>query len=263
MMKLIGVRTLKNHLSEVAEIMGVDEDIVWVLPKVKYPNNMIGSTNKLFYDALRALNLCDTKTVLDIPCGVGGVSVYLAKEYGVTVYGYDVMAGFIDNAKEYAHKNNVQHLCHFAVDDIRNVVNKGKEYDALIWKSPPHIWEDCAQTIKNLRKCIKHDGYIFIDDAFLYDEYKDAYPGYETRDEMLKSVTAHGDTIVYYSEEGGEDIYEDGFQFEREAISNAINNSKDSAEIEALERLLKRMDELYISDGETFGGYYMILQINK
>jgi len=255
---------LKNYLSDVAEIMGIDEDIVWILPKVKYPNNMLGSTCELFYDALRSLNLTNTKTVLDIPCGVGGVSVYLAKKYGVTVYGYDVMAGFIDNANDYASKNNVQHLCHFAVDDIRNVVNESKEYDVLIWKSPPHIWENYEQTIMNLRKCIKHNGYIFIDDAFLYDEHRDAYFGYETSGKILKSVTAHGDTVVYYSEEdGGEDIYKDGFQFEREAILNAINDSNSSTEIEALERLLKRMDELYISDGEMFAGYYMILQVNK
>ena len=254
---------MKNHLSEVAEIMGVDEDIVWVLPKVEYPNNMIGSTNKLFYAALRSLNLTDTKTVLDIPCGVGGVSVYLAKEYGVTVYGYDVMTGFIDNADNHALKNNVNHLCHFAVADIRDVINKGTEYDALIWKSPPHIWENYEQTIMNLRKCVKHNGYIFIDDAFLYDEHKDAYPGYETSEEILKSVSAYGDTIIYYSEDGGEDVYEDGFQFERAAILNAIDASNNSAETQALERLLERMDELYISDGEIFGGYYMILQINK
>ena len=143
---------MKNYLSEVAEIMGIDEDIVWVLPKVKYPNNMIGSTSKLFYDVLRSLNLNTDKTVLDIPCGMGGVSVYLAKEYGATVYGYDVMEGFIDNANAHALKNNVQNLCHFAVDDIRNVVDKGVEYDVLIWKSPPHIWENCEQTILNLRK---------------------------------------------------------------------------------------------------------------
>ena len=255
---------MKNNLSDVAEIMGIDEDIVWVLPKVKYPNNMIGSTSELFYDTLRLLKLTGAKTILDIPCGVGGVSVYLAKEYGATVYGYDVMEGFIDNANNYAIKNNVQHLCHFAIDDIRNVVNKGKAYDVLIWKSPPHIWENYEQTIMNLRKCIKHNGYIFIDDAFLYEAHKDAYPGYETREEILNSVTAYGDTIIYYSEEdGGEDIYKDGFQFEREAIINAIKDTSDSAEIDALERLLEAMDGLYISDGEMFGGYYMILQVKK
>ena len=255
---------MTNFLSDVAKIMGTDEDIVWILPKVKYPNNMLGGTSKLFYESLRCLNLADGKTVLDIPCGVGGVSVYLAKEYGAAVYGYDVMEGFIDNAKKYAYENNVGCLCHFAVEDIRNVVNKGKEYDALIWKSPPHLWENYEQAILHLRKCVKDKGFIFIDDSFLYDEHKDAYLDYDTREEMLKGVAAHGDTIAYYKEEDGEeDIYSDNTEFEREAVVNAMNESNDPAEIEAFKKYLKCIDYWEETDKEIFGGCYMILQINK
>ena len=255
---------MKNYITDVANIMGVDEDIVWVLPKIKYPNNMLSGTCEFFYDALRSLRLTSDKIVLDIPCGAGGVLVYLAKEYGVTAYGYDVMAGFIENANEYALKNNVQHLCHFAVDDIRNIVNKGKEYDALIWSSPPHLWENYEQTIKHLRKCVKHDGYIFINDSWVNDAaHKDIYPNYETREEMLQSVIAHGDTIVYYTEEDGDDIFNEGYEFERQAVINANNDSNDPIEKKALEKLLTNMDNWDETDDQLMGGCYMVLQVKK
>jgi SAM-dependent methyltransferase len=255
---------MKNHISDVAEIMGVDEDIVWVLPKIKYPNNMLSGTCEFFYLALQKLNLISGKTVLDIPCGMGGVSVYLAREYGATIYGYDVMAGFIENANDYAIKNNVNHLCHFDVEDIRNVINKNIEYDALIWSSPPHIWENYKETILNLRKCVKHNGYIFISDSWVNaEEHKNIYQNYDMREEMLNYVTAYGDTIIYYTEEDGEDIFNDGYEFERKAVINAINDTHDPAEKKALNKILVSMDKWDETDDELMGGCYMVLQVNK
>ncbi|MCL2407748.1 MAG: class I SAM-dependent methyltransferase [Defluviitaleaceae bacterium] len=253
-----------DYKTDVAGIMSIDEDIVWILPKVKYPNNMITGTCSLFYEALGKLDLTPEKTILDIPCGMGGVSVYLAKEYGSTIYGYDVMPGFIDKANEYATKHGVRYLCHYAVGDIREVVLAGVTYDALIWSSPPHLWDNYDETIKHLRACVKDKGFIFINDAWVNDvKNKDIYPNFGTRAEMLKAVVAYGDEVVYYTEEVGEDIYDEGFAYERKAVITAIEDAGDPMEKAALMKLLKSIDKANKMDADFMGGCYMVLRINR
>lgn len=254
---------MSNNLHEVAKIMGVDEETLKVLPKIKYEGNWLNCWRDELPDIFSSLNLTSQTTVLDIPCGQGGVSVYLAKEYNVTVDGYDLLQGFIDNANKYAMEHNVENLCSFFAEDIRIAIEKKKEYDLLLWIAAPHIWQNYRQTIGNLRECVKHNGYIVIADAYLYtDEFKDVQPDYETLDETLKAVAEYGDTIIKLIDYK-DTLWAGDYQKDRGAVRMAINNADNRMEKEALEKYLEDMNESELSDTECFGLYILVVQVIK
>lgn len=254
---------MPNNLDEVAKVMGVDKETVKALPKIKFKSNLLNPWGDELPDIFRSLDLNSQKTVLDIPCGQGGVSVYLAKEYGVTVDGYDLLPGFIDSANEYAAANHAQRLCNFFAGDIRAAIDSGRKYDLVVWSAAPHIWEDSKQTVENLRKCVKHNGYIVIADAYLYsDGFKKVQPDYETLDEILAAVTAYGDTIVKFADYKNT-LWAKNYQTDRAAVRKAIGDSDNFMEKEALQKYLEGINESERSDTEYFGLYSLVLQVAR
>jgi len=254
---------MTNNLYEVAKVMGVDEETVKALPKIKFKDNLLNPWGNELPNIFRMLDLTSQKTVLDIPCGQGGVSVHLAKEYGITVDGYDLLQGFIDNANEYAMEHSVQNLCNFFADDIRTAIETGKEYDLVLWSAAPHIWENYKQTVENLRKCVKHNGYIVIADAYLYtDEFKAIQPDYETLSETMKAVTEYGDSIVKLIDYK-DTLWAKNYQTDREAVIRAISNSDNHMEKEALKKYLEGINKSEQSDIEHMGLYILVLQVAK
>ena len=243
--------------------MGVDEETVAILPEIRFADNVLNPWREELPKIFRTLNLVPNQTVLDIPCGQGGVSVHLAKEYGVSVDGYDLLKGYVDNANDYATEQKVSGLCKFYTDDIRNVIDKSDEHDLLLWIAPPHLWSNYNQTIENLRKCVKDKGYIVIADAYLYtDKLKSEHPEYETFAETSRAVTEHGDTIAELIDYK-ESLWAKNYQEEREAIVRAINSSSNPTEKEALEKYLEQFNAGEPIDKEHFGLYILVLQINK
>lgn len=254
---------IQSSLYDVAKIMDVDEETLHLLPKIKYKGNLLNPWGGELLNIFRSSNLSPIKTVLDIPCGQGGVSVYWAKEYGVTVEGYDLFGGFIDNANEYAAANNVKGRCHYAAEDIRAVIEKGKEYDLVLWSAPPHLWDNYEQTVENLRKCAKPGGYLVIADAYLYsEEQKSVQPEYETLEETRKSVTAYGDIIVRLTDYK-DTLWASNYQSDRNAIIKAIGSSENRREKDILTNYLKNVNEMESFDTECFGLYILVLQVHK
>lgn len=253
---------MTNPLHEVAKIMGVDEETLGILPKIKYPRNLLNPWGDALLDAFRPL-LSPGKAVLDIPCGQGGVSVCLAKEYGVTVDGSDLFQGFIDNANAYAAEQHVQALCHFRAEDIRTAISRGKAYDAVLWSAPPHLWADYAQTVAHLRKCVKPGGYLVIADAYAYtSEIKAQQPDYETLEETLQSVSACGDTIIACTDYKGT-LWAQNHQSDREAVARAIRQADTPAEKALLEKYLESLYESEQVDTASFGLYILVLQVTE
>ena len=254
---------MELNLQEVAKIMDVDEEMLPLLPKIKFEGNMLNPWAKELPDIFKEINISKDKTVLDLPCGQGGVSVYLAKEYGVAITGYDLFEGFVDNANEYAREENVSDRCHYFVDDIRNVIKIDKEYDLLLWIAVPHTWDNYKETIENLRKCVKNSGNIVIADAYLYDsESKNVLPDYETLDETLKGVTEHGDKVIKLIDYK-ENLWTKNYKTDREAVVKAINDADNQLEKEALEKYLNHLNESEAFDIKHLGLYIMVLEIIK
>lgn len=72
-----------------------------------------------------------TGRALDLACGTGGAAVWLAQR-GMAVWGCDVSAVAISQARELAERCGVAARCHFEVCDLDNGLPAGSPADVLI-----------------------------------------------------------------------------------------------------------------------------------
>jgi len=114
----------KQQIDDLKKIMSAEKDMIPLLPLFRPKNRILNPWEKQFPKIFKKLRLKKGMTVLDIPCGQGGISVPLAKIYGVNVIGYDIIPAYVRYAKEYATEKGVSELCSYNTGDIREVVKR-------------------------------------------------------------------------------------------------------------------------------------------
>ncbi len=95
-------------------------------------------TEVLYKKALELANLDKTKTVLDIYCGIGTISLYAAY-YAKSVIGVEIVDVAIKDAKENAKMNSVKNAefyCGAAEDVVPKLINGGTKPDVVIIDPP-------------------------------------------------------------------------------------------------------------------------------
>jgi ubiquinone/menaquinone biosynthesis C-methylase UbiE len=108
--------------------------------------------------------------VVDLGCGKGAVSLAIAKEFGFRVLGIDALPQFIEDAKIDARQEKIDHLCSFTVGDIRKVLQTYHQFDLAILGAVGYIFGDLEKTIQRIKTCIKDDGAILMDDAYVEED---------------------------------------------------------------------------------------------
>lgn len=102
-------------------------------------------TEKLYAKALEYANIDKTKSVMDIYCGIGTISLCAAKR-AKNVIGVEIVKKAIDDAAENAETNNIQNVLFYA-DSAENIVPKlisrGETPDIIIL-DPPRSGSDEA-----------------------------------------------------------------------------------------------------------------------
>ena len=79
------------------------------------------------------LNLKPGQKVLDIGCGTGGSAFFMARNYGVDVYGYDLSTNMIGIAQDYRNEMEaaVKHRVQFYVEDAMTMEYPDNFYDVV------------------------------------------------------------------------------------------------------------------------------------
>ncbi len=77
----------------------------------------------------RKLRLKPGMIVAEAGSGWGGLSRYMAREYGVKVHAYNISRAQLDYAREEARRQNLDHLIDYIEDDYRNIDG---QYDAFV-----------------------------------------------------------------------------------------------------------------------------------
>ncbi len=77
----------------------------------------------------RKLRLRPGETVVEAGCGWGALAIYMAKQYGVKVYAYNISREQIAHARQRAHAEGLDGRVHFIEDDYRNIFGK---FDAFV-----------------------------------------------------------------------------------------------------------------------------------
>lgn len=251
----------KQHTEDIKKIMSIEEEMIRLLPQLEDKLGLLNPWVRQLPGIFRGLKLKRNQTILDIPCGKGGVSIPLAKKYGVKIIGYDIVDGYIEYAASLAKKNGVGNQCIFKVEDIRKTTKQKNFCDLLLWIAPPHLWKTSKETIKALRNCVKNGGLILIADAYLYKPTK-KYEDYETLDSTNKGYTAFGDEIIRFIDYK-DTLWKEDYNRARKSAEEALKKIKDAHDKKIVSKYLKSLDEDEASDTKYMGLGIWIIQVNK
>jgi len=251
----------KQHTEDIKKIMGIEEEMIRLLPQLEDKLGLLNPWVRQLPGIFCGLNLKRNQIVLDIPCGKGGVSIPLAKKYGVKVIGYDIVKGYVEYAASQSKKNGVGNQCTFKVENIRKTTKQKNICDLLLWIAPPHLWKTSKLTIKALRNCVKNSGQILIADAYLYKPTK-KYEDYETLDSTNKGYTAFGDEIIRFIDYK-DTLWKEDYNRARKSAEEALKRIKDAHDKKIVSRYLKSLDVDEASDAKHMGLGIWIIQVNK
>jgi SAM-dependent methyltransferase len=96
--------------------------------------------------------------VLDIACGKGRTSVYVAKKFGCRVVGIDLREDSIEEAKKFAIKNKVDHLVSFQVADAQNLPFSDNEFDMTLSQAMLILVDDKKKVVEEAARVLKPGG---------------------------------------------------------------------------------------------------------
>ena len=177
------VRTIRGESYITDEIGGVK---FCISPLSFYQVNPV-QTEKLYQKALEYAGLTGKETVWDIYCGIGTISLFLAKE-AKKVYGVEIVPDAIEDAKKNAALNDIHNVKFFvgkAEDVLPKQYEKHQIYADVIVVDPPR--KGCEQAVLDtiLEMQPKRVVYVSCDSATLARDIKTlAEDGY-----VLKAVT--------------------------------------------------------------------------
>ena len=162
-------------------------------------------------DILRRTGLPPESThVLDLGCGKGAVSIHLAKHLGFRAHGVDFFEPFVDNARSRAVEHRVQHLCTFEVADMREAVDRLKEFDVAVYASVGGVLGNHYNSVLRIRQTVRPGGYIVIDDGYLAGSKqpdRNGWGHYVSHEETVRQLTAHGDDLLHEVRISSDDMH--------------------------------------------------------
>ncbi len=226
-----------------------------LLGRLEYPDHMLNPWSRLLGGELAHLDLGPGARVLDPACGMGGVAVMVAREFGASVQGYDVLAGHVGKAEAFAVAQGQGERCVFAVADVRDVVGEARGYDALLWIAAPRVWSDAAVTIRALRRCVRPGGTVFIADAYRGEDLPQTLcPGMQTLDETTEGLAAEGDTVTLVPDPPTD--WEGDTAVARAAARRLWDSLRDPDERGVVERYLAQLDASGERDAVELGSAF-------
>ena len=117
---------------------------------------------KLYNIGVEAAKITLNDTVFDLYCGIGTISLFIAK-YAKKVYGVEIVEQAIENAKENAILNNINNVDFIAGDTevvLDDLINNKKIIPDVVMVDPPRKGLD-GRSIDNILK-IKPDRVVYI-----------------------------------------------------------------------------------------------------
>lgn len=126
----------------------------------------LGSMPEYVIELIRRNDLGKEKNIIDLGCGKGAVLIKLAQQFEITAIGVDIVADFIEEAKEHAKICGVSEKIRFETEDILETIKKTSQKDIVIYGYDSEILGDLGTTLRQLTKCVKPDGYIILE--FMY-----------------------------------------------------------------------------------------------
>jgi arsenite methyltransferase len=121
--------------------------------KILHPGGM-KATDKL----IELIKIDKNKRVLDLACGKGLTSIYLAKKYGCQVVGIDIREKSIEEANYLSKKKGVSHLVSFKVADASKLPFSNNEFDIIFSQAILGLVKNRTRVIEEIVRVLKPGG---------------------------------------------------------------------------------------------------------
>jgi ubiquinone/menaquinone biosynthesis C-methylase UbiE len=191
-------RLTQEQERQIAAALETTPDLLPFLSELLADIWALGSWPAVIAEMLGARDLPRSTRVLDLGCGKGAVGIQLARDLGFRVLGADLFEPFIREARERAQREGVDDLCEFRVAEARDVLMSGGDFDVVIWAALGGALGSFDRCVGQLRRVVRPNGYLVIDDGFLVSEHaiaRSSYDHYTSREETHRLLTRHGDEL--------------------------------------------------------------------
>ena len=118
---------------------------------------------------IREMDASPSKGILEIGCGLGNISYYIAQNTSMQVTGTDICVPFIEEARETYILPNLD----FQVLDFNEVADfDGKKYDYIIGNGIlHHLYFHLDKALENLHSLLTENGKIIFYEPNIYNPY--------------------------------------------------------------------------------------------
>ena len=116
----------------------------------------------------KLLKLCQVgkdSYILDVGCGAGQSSCYIAKKHGCKVVGVDINEMMIERSKERAEREGVETTVEFRVADAQDLPFDDNVFDAVITESVTVFPEDKQRAVSEYKRVTKPGGYVGLNEG--------------------------------------------------------------------------------------------------
>ena len=103
--------------------------------------------------------------ILDVGCGVGATSCFIAKRVGCRVMGVDIMEKMVERSKERAKREKLADRVEFRVADAQDLPFQDGLFDAVITESVTAFPEDKQKAVNEYARVTKPGGYVGLNET--------------------------------------------------------------------------------------------------
>ena len=114
------------------------------------------------------LSLChigDAREVLNVGCGIGVGSAYIARKYGCHVVGVDISEKMIEWSRRRAREERVEAKVEFRTADVLDLPFEADRFDVVFAESVLIFVEDQARAIRECVRVTKPGGYVGLNEG--------------------------------------------------------------------------------------------------
>lgn len=132
--------------------------------RVKNHQEALLNVNKFLAETV---NVKSGDVILDAGCGIGGSTIWLAKNYGAKVIGITISDKQLEEAKNLSRKNEVDLATNFYKKDFLNSGFDNESF-TVVWAIESVCHADYKKDfLKEAYRLLKNGGRLVVDDGFL------------------------------------------------------------------------------------------------